>query len=90
VALGVGDCFAAIRLLMNAIHREDIPMSQDLITDFTSWLTGYADDTHATLLGYQITQVAGIRRPPQPSPANQRPRRLPIANRYSRDPGPRS
>jgi hypothetical protein len=90
VTLGVGDYFGAIRLLMNVIHREDIPMTLDLIAAFTSWLTGYADDTHATLLAYQITQIAAIRRALQPSPANQRPRRLPIANRYSRDPRPHS
>jgi hypothetical protein len=90
VTLGVGDYFGAIRLLMNVIHRDDIPMSPDLIADFTSWLTRYADDTQATLLRDQITQIAEVRRPPQASTADQQPRSLPIADRYSRDPRPRS
>ena len=59
IAIGIGETFAAISLLITVIAREQAMLPGDLVCALTAWLDCYAGSTDETRLRVLIRQIGG-------------------------------
>jgi hypothetical protein len=57
IAIGIGETFAAISLLIAAVARERVTLPRDLVCALTAWLDCYAGNTDELRLRALIRQI---------------------------------
>jgi hypothetical protein len=83
-ALGAGEAFSAICLVVAVVVREGLPLPRDLVVALPRWLDAYSNNESEPHLRRLI---AKLRSQPRDRPAltARRRRPLPLADRYRRD-----
>ncbi len=66
IAIGVGETFAAISLLIAVAAREDVALHRDLVCALTTWLNAYTGSEDEPRLRRLVGRISA--QPPHPPP----------------------